>query len=469
MTVTRDLIDTLGAGQVLVGDAVHERSAGIWRSDTVRANVLVRPRSTEEVSRALAICNAHGRNVVAHGGLTGLVESALTEPDDVVISLERLNRIEDVNPVERTATVQAGVILQVLQEAADAEGLMFPLDLGGRGSATIGGNIATNAGGNRVIRYGMTRDMVLGLEAVLADGTIVSSMNRMIKNNAGYDLKQLFIGTEGSLGIVTRAVLRLREKPATQATALVAVDGFARLAPFLKAVDAGFAGNLSAFELMWHNFYSIVTTPPAQSAPPLSQQYPYYVLVEALGADERVVHDVLGAALESGLIADAVIAQSEAQRLELWRLRDDVEQCFNRGPCFIFDVSLPIAAMERYVAAVNDRLAAEFDDFENFTFGHMGDGNLHFLITVGGDSAAERRGVERAVYEPLAEFEGSVSAEHGVGLEKKPYLAISRTDAEIALMRTLKQALDPKGILNTGKVFDVREPAAAQVAGEGRS
>lgn len=232
--VVAALSDALGANSVIVGQDVAARSAGIWRSDTIQAKALVRPKSTQDVSAALAICHSHGQSVVAHGGLTGLVESALTQPNDVVISFERMNAVEEVNPVERTATVQAGVILQVLQEAADAQNLMFPLDLGGRGSCTIGGNISTNAGGNRVIRYGMTRDMVLGLEAVLADGTVVSSMNRMIKNNAGYDLKQLFIGTEGSLGLVTRAVLRLREKPSTQATLLVGVQEFSKLAPFLK-------------------------------------------------------------------------------------------------------------------------------------------------------------------------------------------------------------------------------------------
>ncbi len=281
-----ELSDVLGADGVLTGDAVHSRQAGVWRKDTIRANVLVRPRTTEEVSRILAICNARGQSVVAHGGLTGLVKSAITEPDDVVLSLERMNRIEEINTVDRTMVVQSGVILQTLQEAAEEHNLMFPLDLGARGSCTIGGNISTNAGGNRVIRYGMTRDMVLGLEAVLADGTVVSSMNRMIKNNAGYDLKQLFIGTEGSLGVVTRAVLRLREKPTTLPTLLVAVDEFSKLHKFLKHVDAALGGSLSAFEVMWNNFYRLVTTSPANNQAPIPADYPYYVLVEAMGSDD---------------------------------------------------------------------------------------------------------------------------------------------------------------------------------------
>lgn len=453
--VVTALIAALGEDAVLTGEAVRERQAGIWRPDGIQAKALLRPRTTEDVSRALAICNEHGQSVVAHGGLTGLVESAITRPDDVALSLERMSAIEDINPVDRTMTVQSGVVLQTLQEAAEEHGLMFPLDLGGRGSCTIGGNISTNAGGNRVIRFGMTRDMVLGLEAVLADGTIVSSMNQMIKNNAGYDLKQLFIGSEGSLGIVTRAVLRLREKPATQATLMVAVDQFAKLGSFLKLMDASLGGTLSAFEVMWNNFYRLVTTEPAKGQPPLAQDYPYYVLVEAMGCDDAKLEAVLSQALEQGLIADAVLAQSEAQRLQLWALRDDVEQTFRYAPIFTFDVSMRISCMEDYLAEVNRRLAEHYSNCTNFTFGHMGDGNLHLVISPQEGGPEQRDQVERCVYEPLAAVHGSVSAEHGVGLEKKPYLGISRSDAEISLMRTLKRALDPKGILNPGKIFDL--------------
>ncbi len=453
--VVRELIDALGEDCVLTGDDVQTRSAGIWRRDTVQAMALIRPRSTEEVSAALRICNARGQKVVAHGGLTGLVESAITQPDEVALSLERMNQIEELNPVDRTMVVQSGTVLQVVQEAAEAQDLMFPLDLGGRGSCTIGGNISTNAGGNRVVRYGMTRDMVLGLEAVLADGTVVSSMNRMIKNNAGYDLKQLFIGTEGTLGVVTRAVLRLREKPLNQTTVLVAVDAFPKLPGFLKHMDQALGGTLSAFEAMWNRFYIQVTTAPARNQPPISQEYPYYVLLEAMGSDEAMVEAALAEAYEKELICDAVLAQSEAQRQQLWGMRDDVEQCFRDGPTIAFDVSLRISDMEDYVAEVESRLAQAFDRRDVFIFGHMGDGNLHLVIGVGAYSKEIRSKVESSVYEPLRAIGGSVSAEHGVGLEKKPYLGISRSSVEIDLMRTLKKALDPKGILNPGKIFDL--------------
>ncbi len=456
-----DLLATLGAvvgdGGLLTGADVSSRASGVWRSEGIEARAILRPRTTEEVSRILAICNAAGQPVVAHGGLTGLVEGAVTRSDEIVLSLERMNTIEEVNSVERTMCVQSGVVLEAVQNAADEHGLMYPLDIGGRGSCTLGGNIATNAGGNRVIRYGMTRDMVLGVEAVLADGTVVSSMNHMIKNNAGYDLKQLFIGTEGSLGIVTRAVLRLREKPRSQETMLVAVPDFDRVIDLLKAVDAGLGGTLSAFEVLWNNFYRLVTTTPAAQKPPLSQDYPFYVLVEAMGGNPEADHDrieeVFAEAHESGLIADAVIATSEAQRRELWAIRDDVEQVHQYKPMFIFDVSLRISNMESYVEEVNRGLDATFGDYTNFVFGHIGDGNIHFGISAG-DGEDAHDGVKRAVYQPLASIGGSVSAEHGVGLDKKAYLRLSRNDEEIALMRTLKRAMDPKGILNPGKIFD---------------
>ncbi|MDZ7668922.1 MAG: FAD-binding oxidoreductase [Gammaproteobacteria bacterium] len=448
------LTQALGEDGVLTGDAVRERQAGIWRRDTIQAKALLRPRNTAQVSEAMKICHAHDQSVVTHGGLTGLVDGALTRPDDVVMSLERMNAIESINTTDRTMIVQSGAVLQQIQERAEDEGLMFPLDLGGRGSCTIGGNIATNAGGNRVIRYGMTRDMVLGLEAVLADGTVMSSMNQMIKNNAGYDLKQLFIGSEGTLGIVTRAVLRLREQPRHQATLFVAVDEFDKLPAFLKHMDAALGGTLSAFEVMWNEFYTLVTTAPAQNQAPISQEYPYYVLVEAMGIDDAVVEAALAEAYERSLIVDAVIAQSENQRRQLWAMRDDVAQCFRDGPTVAFDVSLKISDMKAYVAEVRERLQHTFGGHRCYVFGHLGDGNLHLVIGVDDFTSDQRHQVETCVYEPLRAIGGSVSAEHGVGLEKKPYLDISRAPEEVAIMRTLKNALDPKGLLNPGKIFD---------------
>lgn len=459
------LIEALGDKQVLQGDDVHTRGAGIWRADTIQAKAILRPRSTEEVSTALRICYEHGQSVIAHGGLTGLVESAITREDDIALSLEAMDTIEEINPVDRTMLVQSGVVLQRIQEAADDAGMLFPLDLGGRGSCTIGGNISTNAGGNRVVRYGMVRDMVLGLEAVLADGTIVSSLSGMIKNNAGYDLKHMFIGSEGSLGIVTRAVLRLREKPQSEVTAFVATDEFAKLQHLLKRMDSGLSGRLSAFEVMWNNFYTLVTTPPAKQTPPLSQDYPYYVLIELLGGDQAgdqtLMESLLADCLEEGIIVDAVLASSGAQRQCLWAIRDDVEQVQRLGAGCTFDVSMRVSHMQDYVDEVNARMKRTFGDYHLITFGHMGDGNLHFYAAVGSYSREIRHQIEAAVYEPLAAINGSVSAEHGVGLEKKPWLGICRSPDEIALMQRLKCALDPKSILNPGKIIDVEASLAA--------
>ncbi|MCS5573870.1 MAG: FAD-binding oxidoreductase, partial [Pseudomonadales bacterium] len=289
----------------------------------------------------------------------------------------------------------------------------------------------------------------------LADGTIVSSMNQMIKNNAGYDLKQLFIGSEGSLGIVTRAVLRLREAPRERATLMVAVDKFEKLPNLLKHLDSELGGTLSAFELMWNNYYKLVTTRPAQNTAPMAQDYPFYVLVEAIGCDADRMENILADAWEQGIVVDAVIAQSEAQRMQLWGIRDDVGQLNRFTPNFAFDVSLRVSHMIDYINEVNRRLEESFPNMVNYIYGHMGDGNLHFLVCPGEGDNSLRHDVEACVYEPLVEIAGSVSAEHGVGLEKKPWLNISRSVEEIDLMRRMKLALDPKGILNPGKIFDL--------------
>ena len=448
----------VGDGNVLDANEVAKRSAGVWRPDSLKAAALVRPKTTDEVSQLMRWCHAQNISVVTQGGLTGLVHGGDAAADQVILSLERMREIEEINPRQRTATVQAGVVLQTLQEAADAHELSFPLDLGARGSATIGGNAATNAGGNRVIRYGMTRDMVLGVEVVLADGTIVSSLNHLIKNNAGYDLKQLFIGSEGTLGIITRLVLRLREKAVSHNVAFVAVPDFAAMGKLLKHMDRSLGGTLSAFEAMWQSFYRLVTTAPAKGKPPIAQDYPYYVLIESLGAeresDTARFNAALETAMEQGLIVDAAISQSDADCHAFWSLRDDVEQVMQGGMPVVFDISLPIDEMERYTENLRDALPAAIGEHKLWIFGHLGDGNLHVVVQIKPQNyLAMRPKIEALVYQPLAAFRGSVSAEHGIGLEKKPYLSVSRSETEIAIMRTIKTALDPKGILNPGKIF----------------
>jgi FAD/FMN-containing dehydrogenase len=451
----------LGPDAVLLGDDVRSRSTGWGRPGPNLAKAIVRPRTTEEVSTTLRLCWEAHQPVVPQGGLTGLVGGATPVEGEIALSLERMTAIEEVDVATRTMVVEAGAPLQAIQQKADEHDLLFPLDLGARGSCTIGGNVATNAGGNRVIRYGMTRDMVLGLEAVLADGTVLSSLNRMLKNNAGYDLKHLFIGSEGTLGIVTRVVLRLRQKPRSHNAALVAVPDFEKVTALLARVDGGLGGTLSAFEVMWEPFYRLVTTAPARTQPPLPHGHPFYVLIESLGSNQEHDSDrfeaVLDESMAAGLLTDAVLAKSRAERDKLWAMRDDVEQMGRLAPIFTYDISLPIPTMPSYVDEVRAGLEARWKDPACVVFGHLGDGNLHVIVGVGNGDLPTRRQVEEIVYGPLRSRGGSVSAEHGIGTEKRKYLPWSRTEAEVALMRALKQTLDPRGILNPGKVIETTQ------------
>jgi FAD/FMN-containing dehydrogenase len=450
-----DLRAIVGEQGLLEGSAVRERGQALFHG-RVESDILVRPRSTEQVSGVLRLCHARGQTVVTHGGLTGLVQGADAGSGDIVLSLESMNAIERVDVAGRSLRAQAGVQLGRVQREAEDHGMVFPLDLGARDSCTVGGNISTNAGGLRVLRYGMMRNLVLGIEAVLADGTVLTSLNRMLKNNAGYDLKQLFIGSEGTLGIVTRAELRLVSRTRSQETLLASLPSFDAMVELLGRLDSGLGGQLAAFEALWGNYYDYNTAPPAQNTAPLARGAPFYVIAESLGgdpdADRARLEAVLGEALEAGVLTDVVIANSEQERRAIWAIREDVWQVQNIGPLLTFDVSLPIENMRDYAQGVCDGVRAYAGENHAFVFGHMADGNLH-IVVAGGDDAATRARVEEIVYRPLAAIGGSVSAEHGIGLEKRAYLPLSRTPAEISTMRLLKQALDPRGILNPGKVF----------------
>jgi FAD/FMN-containing dehydrogenase len=441
MQILKDIEAIVGTKGILTGDDVANRKAGIWIDEGIKAKAIVRPKNTEELSKVLKICNENKQSVVPHGGLTGLAEGAITEEDQIAISTERLNTIEGIDTVGRTITLGAGVPLEKAQNEAEKNNLML-----------------ANAGGNMVVKYGMTRDSVLGLEAVLADGRIVTSLNEMLKNNSGYDLKQLFIGTEGTLGFVTRAVLRLREKPKSTNTALLAVNSFDQVTQLLKHIDRGLGGNLSAFEVMWEDFYKQVTTEPALNSPPLTQGFPYYVLVETTGSnqakDTEHFEELLEEALNLEIIEDAVISKSDSDRSSLWAIRDDVEQHYQDGPVKMFDVSMPILSMEQYIKDVHKKFSENWSTYKCVVFGHLADGNLHVVSGVGSDDKESIKKMESCIYDPLRSIGGAVSAEHGIGLEKKDYLGISRTEIEIDIMRTLKQTLDPNNILNPGKVFD---------------
>lgn len=457
----RSIVDDAG---LLLGADVHSRHPGVFMS-RIEADALIRPTTTEQVSRILALCNEYRQPVVVQGGMSGWVRATQTRPGDLALSLERMNRIESVDTANRTAVVQAGVVLETLQDHLEQHELIFPLDLGGRGSCQVGGNAATNAGGVRVIRYGMMREQVLGMEVVLADGRVVSSLNQMIKNNTGYDLKQLFIGSEGTLGVITRLVLRLRERPSSSNTALVCASSFEQIARLLRHMDSALGGQLSAFELLDNNFYR-VNTAPGRHAPPLPTDKPYYAIIESLGSDQQHDAEMFARALEQGIelgmIEDAVIAQSERDKQGIWNIREDLEHIVRDfQPFYAFDISLPVGDMEQYMRQVTERLHRRWPEGAIAFLGHVGDGNLH--IAIGAGTAEDREDVEACVYEPLEPFGGSVSAEHGIGLEKKRWFPISRSPVERLVMQQFKALLDPNGILNPGKVLDL--DADAGIAG----
>jgi FAD/FMN-containing dehydrogenase len=437
---------------------VSEKYRGDWlmrAAPDVKPLALFRPRSTEEVSRALAICSEHRVPVVPQGGLTGLTGGTVPSEGALLISMERMAAIEEVDPVSQLIVVQAGVPLERVQQAADDAGMLFPLDIGSRGTCQIGGNLSTNAGGNRVLRYGMARAMVLGLEVVLADGTILSSMNRMLKNNAGFDLKQIFIGAEGTLGIITRAVLRLAPKPCAVATAMISLPDYPRVEALLALSRQYLGDALSAFEVMWPDFYTRAAA--RQSGPaPLADGAGAYVIIEVSTSDEsadRQLGALLEGAIESGGISDAVLAQSVQQTRSLWAIRDMGGELISAyDPVGNFDISIATAGIGAFVTDCRARIEKRWPGTETIFFGHICDGNVHLIA--GGFAEDQLEPVELAVYECARDHAGSISAEHGIGLHKRDHLDLSRTAAEIATMRALKASLDPLGILNPGKVLN---------------
>jgi len=445
----------VGEKGLLLDEDARMRTCDIFRRINNQATVVVRPGSVEELAEVVRYCHGKKQTMVVQGGLTGVAGGAITRTADIAISLERLNRIESISPVTRTAVVQAGVVVQALEEAAEEQGMLYPVDLGARGTATVGGTIATNAGGNQVIRWGMTRNVVLGLEVVLPDGTIVSSMNDLLKNNTGYDLKQLFIGAEGTLGIITRAVMRLVPKPRSNSVALIALNSYQDV---LKLLNRALAiSSLTAFELMWKDYYTLIACGRPEKKP-LAEKHAYYVLIETKGfsaeTDQKTFEQFLEEAYEHGLIAEAVVAQSEQQARELWAVREASEIILREmSPILSFDISLPITVIEEYVKKLKSSLAEQVPAARSIVFGHIGDNNIHVGITAGRQTSKLEHCIKDLVYLPLAEMQGSVSAEHGIGIEKKDYLAISRNDTEIALMKKFKQLLDPDNLMNPQVMF----------------
>lgn len=457
MSRLSELASIVGHQHVVSGEELYSRPQDFWNSTPTVALGLVKPGNVEEVSAILALCDRHAQPVVIEGGRTNLVHATQATGETVLMSLERMNAILSLDTDDMTAEVEAGVILETLQAAVQQKGLRFGLDLGARGSATIGGVLATNAGGFQALRYGVARDQVLGLECVLANGKVLSHLVPYMKDNTGYDLKQLFIGSEGTLGAITRAMLRLYPSPQSVNTALLAFENFGAVVGALNTMKRALRGELSSFEIMWREFYDFNVGALCPHAPPLPTGHPFYVLCETEGfdseADEAQFEAVMADLLENGGAADIVLAQSSRQRSDFWRIREEFGPEMDLFKVMVdFDVSLPISKMDTFVQETEALLAREVpENLGLHVIGHLGDGNLH--IATGLPTPERKLDVQRLIYGLVRRHGGSISAEHGVGLAKKDFLNHSRTPEEIATMRAIKAALDPRNILNPGKIL----------------
>ena len=426
--------------------------------------LLLKPSATEQVAAILAVCNETGTALVPQGGNTGLVGGQIPLHGEVLLSLKRMNRIRGIDHAGMTLTVEAGVTLAATQEAAAEAGLLFPLTLASEGSCTIGGNISTNAGGNHVLRYGMMRALVLGLEVVLADGRVLPMLRSLHKDNTGYDLKQIFIGAEGTLGIVTAATLRLFPRPAETVVALAAVPSPQAAVALLSLMQEKTGGLLSAFELIPRFALELVRKHIPGVRDPLVEPSPWYVLIEISGGAQgldAMTATALEAAMENELVSDALVAQNQAQARDLWRLRESISESQKReGASIKHDVSVPVAAIPAFIEKATAAVLAKFAGSRPCTFGHLGDGNLHFNFNAppkenGKDQdekfLSEWDEIQLVVHDIVKEFFGSISAEHGIGTMKRDLLPRYKSSEELDAMRTLKHAFDPKNILNPGK------------------
>ena len=430
-----------------------------------KAQAVVRPGSVAEVSAVMKWASETGATVVPEGGNTGMVggQVPVAEGREIILSLQRLDRIRSVDAAGDTMTVEAGVILQKAQEAAEAAGRLFPLSLASEGSCTVGGNLSSNAGGTAVIAYGNARELCLGLEVVLADGRIWNGLRQLRKDNTGYDLKNLFIGSEGTLGIITAAVLKLFPLPAARATAFLAVPDPEAALALLNKAKASAGGTLTTFEIMPRIGLDFVVRHASGARDPLSEPSPWYVLMEVCAQAETGLADaveaLLGEALEEGLVTDAVLAGSLGQRADLWKLREMLSEVqTHEGGSIKHDVSVPLQATPEFLKRAIAKVEEMVPGCRPVPFGHLGDGNIHFNVSqpVGADKAAYLAGwgaMNEAVHAIVTELKGSISAEHGIGRLKRSLLPGVKDPVELDLMRTVKAALDPKGVLNPGSVL----------------
>ena len=451
--------EILDTSYILSGDELKSRFYHIWKTDiSLESLCLLLPKSSEEISAIVKICNDNNQEIIVHGGLTNLVGSTISNISQVVISLERMNKIIEIDEQGKTITCESGAIIEDIINAVKDKDLLLPLNFGARGSAQIGGAVSTNAGGLRVFKYGMTRNLVMGIEAILPDGTIISSLKKLMKDNSGYDLKQLFIGSEGTLGIVTKVVLRLYRLPKTRYTSLAVTNNYQNVLDLLKIMEDKISSSLTGFELLWNETYKKMVDDKTLYNMYLPDNFKYYVFIEYMGGDfendyndfESVVLDCV----DKGLIDDAVIGKDDKEQINIWGIREDVavladEREFDQQ----FDISIPVAL----IGEVIDKISKELKDCEGvktiYPFGHVADGNIHFIIGKDSDNDDLKSKINDIIYNNTKLVDGSISAEHGIGLDKKKYLIKSRSEDEIELMRLIKKSIDPKNILNPGRVI----------------
>jgi len=431
-----------------------------------RAAAIVKPASTEEVARVVQLLSAERVAMVPQGGNTSLCGASV--PDDsgrqVVINLSRMNRVRAVDTDNNTMTVEAGCVLAALQEEADRHGRLFPLSLGAEGSCEIGGNLSTNAGGTGVLRYGNTRELVLGLEVVLPDGQVWNGLRGLRKDNTGYDLKHLFVGAEGTLGIITAAVLKLFPKPRSQATAFVAIESPAQAVALLGKMREACGELITGYELLGRVCVELIRKHMPATRDPFPAPHPWYVLVELSDSTEgtaarTLLEEALGHAIEAGCARDAVVCTSEAQRAALWQMREDITEAQKLdGPSVKHDVAVPVSRVPELIERAGVELARKFPGIRIVAFGHVGDGNIHYNCSKAERQQAEEffaqaPAVNRVVYDVVDALGGSISAEHGLGQLKRDEIRRYKSALELDLMRAIKRTLDPHGLMNPGKVL----------------
>jgi FAD/FMN-containing dehydrogenase len=459
------LKDTVGAGGFIEGDTETERYRRAWRDDWLGNTPLVlRPKSTAEVAAIVKLCADARIGIVPQGGNTGLTGGGQPREagDEIVITTERLRAIRALDTADDTITVEAGVILKDIQDAAQRVDRLFPLSLGAEGSCQIGGNLSTNAGGVQVLRYGNTRNLVLGLEVVLANGEIWNGLRALRKDNTGYDMKHLFVGGEGTLGIITAAVLKLFPRPTARQTAWIGLTSPADGVALLGHMKRAFGETITAFELIGRPIVDFLLTGVPGHEDPMRQVHPWYVLMDVAsqGADGSLADplaDALGAALDAGLITDAIVAASQAQANRLWRMREDMAQAqVSAGGSIAHDISVPVSKIAEFLARADGALAAAYPGIRHCAFGHVGDGNLHYnpvrpIEWTWERYKVERGAINRIVHDIVVDLGGSISAEHGIGRSRLAENHHYKSSVEIEMFRAIKRALDPHNIMNPGK------------------